>query len=642
MRLESIDLVGWMPFKEQVQLTLPAGPIAIVGTHAGDTRRSNRSGKTAFLEAITWCLFGVHRKRLDDQIINSQSELCSVTVGLGEMLIARGRQRGESTKLRVKLHGKEATGQKAQEMILEYVGLQLDDYLATLCFRQGDVESIINRTPGERLALVSEWLQQSRWLDAKKIQGAKVSAADQQLATKREVLGLSRAHVLTDGLRVAMVNEIERLHAQMAEIRKETTELSEQIAASSELRVQVRKANELAALRVEVQELRTKRESPAQARQELEAVEQELQAASASVSSTADELENLRRVVDEGFDGECPVMCAACPVADKVTQEVRESRALYDQRVKAWALAKEKQGVIRERNARAKARLHQIDQTTWRYQEIVRRGKELSASITATDEELDDVPDIAPLQAKQEQLQASYLKASNRVRELETTLEASKTMEVKCEGLEKEAKEAETQSQVARLAYRAISSVPARIAFEQLGELEQEANLLLAGAGVSLRFSWARELADKTPICDECAYVFQSKRQDECPVCKAARGKKLAQELELLCSDGSVEEDVRYNSGGTRAIVGSAIRLAASAMLRRLRSTQAAWAIVDEPFGSLDAENREGLASTFSGMLGSVGFEQALVVSHDPQLLSALPHRIVVDKDGAASTLKVE
>jgi DNA repair exonuclease SbcCD ATPase subunit len=158
-----------------------------------------------------------------------------------------------------------------------------------------------------------------------------------------------------------------------------------------------------------------------------------------------------------------------------------------------------------------------------------------------------------------------------------------------------------------------------------------------------LRFSWARELADKATACDECGYVYATKRGDECPTCKAPRGKKLAQELELLCDDGSgLEEDARFNSGGTRAIVGAAVRLAASAMLRRMRGSSAAWAIVDEPFGSLDAENREQLARTFAGMLNSVGLEQAFVVSHDPVLLEALPHRIVIDRDGSSSTPRFE
>lgn len=632
-----------MPFKDSFSIALPAGPIALVGMHDGDPRRSNRSGKTAFLEAITWALHGVHRKRLDDQIINQLCEACEVALELGEMHITRGRKRGESTKLRVKLGSKEYTGQKAQEMILQYVGLTLDDYLATLCFRQGDVESIINRTAGERLTLVSEWLQQSRWFDAKKIQGARMSFADQQLATKREGLGLTRAHVLTDGLRAAMLNEVERLKAQMFEIDGKSVVLANKIAQTSDLRVQATNARQLVELRKKAAQLRGARENPAKDREAAVAAEAEWQKEREARSKIGEELEGMRRVVDEGFDGLCPVMCAECPVADQVTLSVRESHDLFESRQEQWREHADREIAAKRLMDNAKARVTQIEHTAWRYQEMVKQGKELAARVTENvDELLENAPDIAPLQAEQEQLQSAYVKASNRVKEIETMLEASDVMEKKCEGLEKEVQEAEVQSQVARLAYRAISSVPARIAREQLAELEQEANLLLSGTGVNLRFSWARELADKAPICDECAYVFQSKRQDECPVCKCARGKKLAQELELLCNDGSVEEDVRYNSGGTRAIVGSAIRLAASSMLRRLRSTQAAWAIVDEPFGSLDAENREALAATFSGMLGSVGFEQALVVSHDAALLSALPHRIVVNKDGATSTVQVD
>ena len=117
----------------------------------------------------------------------------------------------------------------------------------------------------------------------------------------------------------------------------------------------------------------------------------------------------------------------------------------------------------------------------------------------------------------------------------------------------------------------------------------------------------------------------------------------MSDDLEILVDDGSGEiEDVRAKSGGARVLVASALRLAASAMLRDLRGTPVGWACVDEPFGPLDAENREALARVFSGMLGAVGLEQAFVVSHDQALLDALPNRIVVERSGSRSTLRLE
>jgi DNA repair exonuclease SbcCD ATPase subunit len=76
-------------------------------------------------------------------------------------------------------------------------------------------------------------------------------------------------------------------------------------------------------------------------------------------------------------------------------------------------------------------------------------------------------------------------------------------------------------------------------------------------------------------------------------------------------------------------------------MLRERRGSPFAIAVVDEPFGSLDQRNRAELARTFAAMLGSVGLEQAFVVSHDEALLSALPSKIVIMRDGKRSSAEV-
>lgn len=656
MRIASVVVRGWMPFADEFELQLPSGPIAVVGMHSGDARRSNRAGKTALLEAITWCLYGTHRKRLDDQVINRSVNSCEVTVRLGSgqpgywhLVVKRSRTRGSSTKLVVTdrdiLLGKdiELTGEAAQNQILQDIGLGLDDYQATSCFRQGDVESIISKTAADRLTLVSEWLQQSRWIAARKIQAQKASAAEAHLAERRASLATAAGYLLEPAAEEAINDELRVWQRRRAEIDRETQKVSDQMVESLTARKQLSLHSEQAQLREQLSVVRKQLEGRAEAeRLKDDAAELEREASTA-LGTARIALQELSAVRVTGFDGRCPITCEDCPVADSVTETVRRSTALLEERQRADSEARQNWNQAdRELGLRQRAVTEYMRHAA-RYQQIVQRGKEITTQLTMTEAEATAAPAVQPLQLKLEELRREFAELSQRSGTLKNKLEAAAAAAERHASLAKEVEQAERACRVSRLALRAISSVPAKIAAQQLTELEREANALLEGSGVSLRFSWARELGEKAPLCDECGYVYSSKRGDECPTCHAQRGKKRSQELELLCDDGSgAEEDARYNSGGTRAVVGAAIRLAASAMLRRLRSSQAAWAIVDEPFGSLDAENREQLARTFAGMLGHVGLEQALVVSHDPALLAALPHRIVIDKDGSNSTARVE
>lgn len=643
MRLVEIELSGWMPYAKRTVLQLPVGPVAIVGMHGGDERRSNRAGKTAFLEAITWCLYGTHRKRTDDAIINSECDSCEVIVTTETLRVKRSKARGSSTKLAVTYDAIEYAGETAQAVIARALGLSDEDYLATSCFRQGDVDSIVRKTSGERLALVSEWLQQHKWMRAKEIQAGRHRAAVKLLEDKRMARKMEGAHVLTDGILIALRNEFKRLDESAIAYHARMDALQAQLTEYSAIQQQIEAHNEVERLRGEAAELKVHLLERGKIKAELEAGRTKERQAKIDADKASMALAELKQLRLGRFNGVCPVTCDACPVSEDVTATVLKSSALLETRTLDDREARVVLGAARDLVVKSIAKSGELDRHAAHYQWCIDRGKEVAATITMTREELAAVPDADAASAELREVQQKHGKALTRIGEISALLDNSEQSQARCNELDAEAKKAETGSKVSHLALKAIASVPAKIAAQQLLQLEREVNVLLAASGISLRFSWTRELADKAPVCTECGHVFGTKRGDECPDCNSPRGKKLAQELELLCDDGSgVEEDVRYNSGGTRAIAGAAIRLGASAMLRQLRSSQITWAVVDEPFGSLDLENREQLARTFAGMLGSVGLEQALVVSHDPALLGALPNRIIIDKVGTSSTLRLE
>lgn len=650
MRIDSLMIRGWMAFRGEFSMTLPAGPIAIMGQHAGDTRRSNRAGKTAFLEAHTWALFGVHRKRTDDAIINREVDECCVKVTLGDLQVMRARKRGHSSKLTV--HDRDVlkdenvtfTGDQAQEHIVRVLGLSVDDYLATSCFRQGDVEALINRTAGERLAIVSEWLRHDAWTEAKRLQLGKVTAHDKALAAKRAELDAAKPYCLGAAMQTALQDELKRLEVARDEKQAVHDGRLGQLKDSVICAQAIAHHAELATLRARAVELKPLLVARADLDERVKVFSDARDLASANLAKVTAAFEELKAFREKGFDGRCPVMCDACPVADGVDEKLSQRNDLYRQRQEDLLKADDFYRQACVSHDKLVAEQTKLGKLAAEYQQVVSRGKTIAAGVLLPyDQAHAGHVDPSALRDEMRKEQESLERNRARSAEVEQILAVGAKGQLRVDVITNQIEACEEESRISHLALRAIASVPSTLAAEQLTELEQDANVLLAGSGVSLRFSWQRELSDKAPVCNDCGFEYIGQRHDQCPQCRAQRGKKLAQELEILCDDGSGgEEDARYNSGGTKAVVGSAIRLAASAMLRRTRGAQAGWAVVDEPFGQLDMENREQLARTFAGMLGGVGLEQALVVSHDPLLLGALPNRIVIDKDGTASTARLE
>jgi DNA repair exonuclease SbcCD ATPase subunit len=118
----------------------------------------------------------------------------------------------------------------------------------------------------------------------------------------------------------------------------------------------------------------------------------------------------------------------------------------------------------------------------------------------------------------------------------------------------------------------------------------------------------------------------------QCGRCGTERGPLLVNKLYLVLSD---------RSGAAEDLAGAAIQLAASAWLRRERASGWGSALIDEPFGALDASNRRAFAVHLTVMLRRYGFEQSFIVSHSADTVGMLPGRIVVDNVGGRATVRV-
>jgi DNA repair protein SbcC/Rad50 len=180
---------------------------------------------------------------------------------------------------------------------------------------------------------------------------------------------------------------------------------------------------------------------------------------------------------------------------------------------------------------------------------------------------------------------------------------------------------AEVAGQIARLKTleRAFGKdgVPALLIEQALPEIEAQANELLerlTNGNMSVRFATQKEYKD-------------NKRDDK------------KETLDILISDSAGWREYEMFSGGEAFRVNFAIRLALSRVLAQRSGARLQTLVIDEGFGSQDAEGRQRLIEAIN--MVQADFAKILVVTHLEELKDAFPARIEIEKGAQGSSIRV-
>jgi exonuclease SbcC len=161
--------------------------------------------------------------------------------------------------------------------------------------------------------------------------------------------------------------------------------------------------------------------------------------------------------------------------------------------------------------------------------------------------------------------------------------------------------------------------IPALLIEQALPEIESNANEILdrlSDGNMSVKFETQREFKDK-------------KRED----------RKETLDIRIRDSYGGGERDYELFSGGEAFRVNFAIRLALSRVLSRRAGARLRTLVIDEGFGSQDAEGRQRLIEAINMAGGD--FAKILVITHMEELKDAFPARIEVTKTPRGSQVEV-
>jgi exonuclease SbcC len=159
--------------------------------------------------------------------------------------------------------------------------------------------------------------------------------------------------------------------------------------------------------------------------------------------------------------------------------------------------------------------------------------------------------------------------------------------------------------------------VPALLIEQALPELEAHANDILdrlSDGSMSVHF--------------ETQAAYRDRKRDD-----------LRETLDIRISDGAGQRPYEMYSGGEAFRVNFAIRLALSQVLAGRTGARLQTLVIDEGFGSQDAQGIQRLIETINVIRPD--FAKILLISHLEELKDAFPTRIEVGKGESGSVLNV-
>jgi exonuclease SbcC len=316
---------------------------------------------------------------------------------------------------------------------------------------------------------------------------------------------------------------------------------------------------------------------------------------------THSDLATVQAELDElGYDAE----------AHRRAQAVVDETATFESRFTELTLAEQEIAPAQETAARLEER-----QSRWEKElgEDQTRRKMLEETITELETQLADADQV---QADVEDLRHQERGARMRLGAAQQRLDA-------CQALKEQRKE--HQEELAQLAEEQAIYEELRVAFGKKGvpamiieaaipEIEESANALLTrmtSGRMHVRFETQRE--------------------------KVTGG--VAETLDIQISDELGTRNYELYSGGEAFRINFGIRIALSKLLARRAGARLRSLVIDEGFGTQDAQGRERLVEAINAIQSD--FDRIIVITHIDELKDAFPARIQVTKTPQGSQLAV-
>lgn len=644
--------------------------VGIRAEYEEDKTRSNRGGKTTWIEAFQYALTGNTRAKKEIQMIHHGEKAMWVELHLRDedtneiRVIKRGRDHKNVGILNIDWIEKSTDAQAEIDALLGLDGdLELTNY-----FRQSSIHGFMTKDPAEKGALLTKWITKGHWKakHEKAIEdrdAVKLKLKDNEAIKK----ALESVMEITEPL----VTEIATLRDSRKVVEDKKTALTKTRANLFVKYSNDKKAKDTAGDAIEVLdeeyhkllgEVRTherrvedygKLKAWLVANQQYKNPFDQTGLDSLTVGFDANETEanklkdRLKRIKSLKSPL-CPVLQEACDRIQFTEKDIRHLEsdiAAIDTRLKEYHELILKEEEKQEAYALYISKKKDYDNLGMLIKENQSKSRmdenrtELTQHQAAL--ELDLRPQIDKIKGIDFEINdfgVTLAEADKKIGQLEHRIKTSQDALAKIDEVSR--RSAELRAELEDLNYVVFmfsrNGIPANEIENAFGDVQDNINFILdgMGCGFNINFSPDRELDKWEPIC-HCGYVFpKGYRKSECEECNSLRQKQRKNEITIEVTEGSKEQDFSLDSGGGQTLVSYAVRIGITMLKRDQNKNKLSVLFLDEIDSALDPYFVDQIVTSITKVLTKkLGFRQILMVSHKSKIRDATPDILQVTRN---------
>ncbi len=243
-----LHIRNFLSYREQVPV------LDLTGVHTACLCGDNGHGKSALLDAITWCLWGKARGRVQDDLVSYGAEDCRVEL---EFLARGNRYRAVRSRTRAGGRRRQGAGDlqlqalsdndgvtpqvvsgntiaETQGKIEQLVGMDYETFINSAFLLQGRADEFTNKTPAERKAVLGAILglaAYDRYREKARLRQSETRAESDRLAGSAAQVQRELAELGDPAAELAAVaQELAALQERLGERRGQAEELRERVS----------------------------------------------------------------------------------------------------------------------------------------------------------------------------------------------------------------------------------------------------------------------------------------------------------------------------------------------------------------------------------------------------------------------------